>query len=106
VYSEPQVLTSVVADASGNFTVTVTVPAGLAPGSHTLVASGVDTLGNARYTTLPVTVSAAGVATVAKVAGPRLASTGADVTLPLLGGLGALTVGGGLILASRRRAAA
>ena len=49
IYSTPQVLTTVVADASGNFTVEVTVPAGLAAGSHTLVASGVDTNGVLRY---------------------------------------------------------
>jgi titin len=103
IYSSPQVLTTVVTDASGNFTVTVTVPAGLTAGQHTLVASGVDTLGNARFTTLAVTVSASGVATVAT---PKLAATGADVTAPLLGGLAALAVGGGLIVASRRRSAA
>ena len=105
IYSEPQVLTTVVADASGNFTATVTVPAGLAPGQHTLVASGVDTLGNQRFTTLAVTVSAAGTATVT-VTVPKLASTGADVGLPLAGGIVALALGGGLIVASRRRSAA
>jgi hypothetical protein len=97
IYSEPQVLTTVVADASGNFTVTVTVPAGLAAGTHTLVASGVDTNGVARYVTLPVTVTAAGTA--------QLAYTGADVVLPAIGGLVAVAVGGGLIVASRRRSA-
>ena len=103
IYSSPQVLTTVVADASGNFTVTVTVPAGLTAGQHTLVASGVDNAGNARFTTLAVTVSASGVATIS---GPKLAATGADVTAPLLGGLAALAIGGGLIVASRRRSAA
>jgi hypothetical protein len=91
IYSEPQVLTTVVADENGDFTVTVTVPAGLAPGQHTLVASGVDSQGNPRYVTLPVTV----------VAG--LASTGADIAVPAIGGLAALTVGGALLFVSRRR---
>jgi LPXTG-motif cell wall-anchored protein len=103
IYSTPQVLTSVVADGGGSFTVTVPVPAGLAAGQHTLVASGVDSSGNARYMNLPVTVSKSGVATLS---GRRLASTGTDVTVPLLGGVAALAVGGGLIMASRRRAAA
>jgi titin len=94
IYSEPQVLTTVIADENGAFTVTVTVPAGLAPGQHTLVASGVDSEGNPRYVTLPVTV----------VAG--LASTGADIAVPVIGGLAALTVGGTLLLVSRRRKAA
>lgn len=97
IYSSPQVLTTVVADPSGNFTVTVTVPAGLAAGQHTLVASGVDTLGNERFTTLAVTVSAAGTAS--------LAYTGADVTLPAIGGLAAVAVGAGLLVARRRSAA-
>jgi titin len=104
IYSAPQVLTTVVADASGNFTVTVTVPAGLAAGQHTLVASGVGTDGNARYTTLPVTVTAAGSAAI--TAGPRLADTGADVTVPAIAGLAAVALGAGLIVAGRRRSAA
>ena len=97
IYSSPQVLTTVVADASGNFTVTVTVPAGLAAGEHTLVASGVDTLGNQRFTTLAVTVSASG--------GARLAYTGTDVLVPALGGLAAVVVGAGLIVVRRRSVA-
>ena len=97
IYSTPQVLTTVVTDASGNFTATVTVPAGLAAGNHTLVASGVDSSGNVRYVNLAVTVSGSGAAT--------LAYTGADVVLPAIGGLVAVAVGGGLIVASRRRSA-
>ena len=87
-------LTTVVTDAPGNFSVEVTVPAGLPVGQHTLVASGVDPSGALRYITLPVTVTEDGAA---------LAYTGADIGLPLFGGLGALAVGGGLLLAGRRR---
>ena len=100
IYSTPQVLTTVVTDASGNFTATVTVPAGLAAGKHTLVASGVDSSGNVRYVNLPVTVSASGTAS----AKPMLAYTGADVALPLTVGLVALSLGGGLIVVRRRAA--
>jgi len=100
IYSAPQVLTTTVADSAGNFSVTVTVPAGLAPGAHTLVASGYDTNGDQRFTTLAVTVSAAGTATVT---GAKLANTGADVTLPALGGIATLGLGAGLIVVSRRR---
>jgi hypothetical protein len=103
IYSEPQILTTVVADPSGNFTVTVTVPAGLAAGQHTLVASGYDTNGDVRYTTMVVTVSASGTTTVTSA---KLAATGADVTGPMIGGLAALALGGGLIVAARRRTAA
>jgi hypothetical protein len=106
VYSEPQLLTTTVADGSGNFTVTVTVPAGLAPGSHTLVAAGIDTLGNPRYFNLAVTVTADGVAKPAVTGAAKLAVTGADVTGPAIGGLAALALGGGLIVVARRRRAA
>jgi titin len=94
IYSTPQVLTTVVTDASGNFTATVTVPAGLAAGNHTLVASGVDSSGNVRYVNLAVTVSGSGAAT--------LAYTGADVALPAIGGLAAVALGAGLIVVRRR----
>lgn len=103
VYSTPQVLTTVVADAAGKFSVEVTVPAGLAAGTHTLVASGVDANGVLRNVTLPITVSATGAATVAKA---TLANTGADIALPVVGGIAALGLGAGLIVVARRRAAA
>ena len=95
MYSTPQVLTTVVADASGNFTVEVTVPAGLAAGKHTVVASGVDANGVLRYVTLPITVTTTG--------GAMLANTGADVTVPALGGIAVLGLGAGLIVVARRR---
>jgi titin len=98
IYSTPQVLTTIIADASGNFSVQVTIPAGLAAGSHTLVASGVDASGVLRYVTLPVTVTSSGTA--------ALAYTGADVGLPAIGGLVAVAVGAGLLVARRRSNAA
>ncbi|WP_040337621.1 hypothetical protein [Candidatus Blastococcus massiliensis] len=104
VYSTPQVLTTAVADVDGKFSVEVTIPAGLAKGTHTLVASGVDANGVLRYVTLPITVSDAGVATV--TAGATLAATGADVAVPVIGGIAALGLGAGLIVVARRRAAA
>ncbi|SFF49725.1 LPXTG cell wall anchor domain-containing protein [Blastococcus tunisiensis] len=95
IYSTPQVLTTVIADGTGAFSVEVTVPAGLAAGSHTVVASGVDASGVLRYVTLPITVTADGVAT--------LANTGADVTVPAVAGLATLGLGAGLIVFARRR---
>jgi hypothetical protein len=96
IYSTPQVLTTTVTDASGNFTATVTVPAGLAAGNHTLVASGVDSSGNPRYVNLAVTVSSSGKA--------MLAYTGADVALPSIVGLVGVSLGAGLIIVRRRAA--
>ncbi|MGY1742204.1 MULTISPECIES: fibronectin type III domain-containing protein [unclassified Blastococcus] len=99
VYSSPTVLGTVEADANGAFTFTGKLPAGLAAGSHTLVAAGVDADGNPRYLTQAITVG-----------GPTgsggLAYTGADIAVPAIGGLAALAVGGGLVLAGRRRRAA
>lgn len=97
VYSTPQVLTTVQTDASGSFDVTVTVPAGLASGNHTLVAAGVDPSGHTRYMNLPITVTA-GTA--------ELAYTGASVIGPGIAGLLALVVGSGLLIVSRRRRSA
>lgn len=94
IYSEPQVLTAVMTDGTGSFTVEVTVPAGLPVGQHTLVAAGVDPTGAMRYMTLPVTVTEDG---------PTLAYTGADIALPAFGGLAALAIGGGLMFVARRR---
>jgi titin len=96
IYSTPQVLTTVMTDSSGSFTVQVTVPAGLPDGQHTLVAAGADPSGNVRYLTLPVTVTAGSA---------ELAYTGASVLTPALAGLGALVLGGGLLVVSRRRTA-
>jgi hypothetical protein len=94
LYSTPQILTTVVTDGGGSFTATVTVPAGLAVGQHTLVAAGLAPDGTMRYLTLPVTVTGAGAV---------LANTGADVTAPALGGLTAVVLGTGLLVVARRR---
>jgi hypothetical protein len=94
IYSTPQVLTTVMTDGSGSFTVSVTVPAGLPDGHHTLVAAGVDPSGQTRYLNLGVTVTAGSA---------ELAYTGASIVGPGIAGLVALTVGTGLLLLSRRR---
>jgi titin len=101
IYSTPTVLGTVVADANGKFTATVTVPAGLAAGSHSLVASGVDSSGAVRYLRMNVTVSAAGVATASS---GGLALTGFTAFPFVAGGLLALAAGAGLLTAARRRA--
>lgn len=94
VYSTPQVLTTTTTDGSGSFTVEVTVPAGLPDGHHTLVAAGADPSGHMRYLNLSITVTAGSA---------ELAYTGASVLTPALAGLGALVLGGGLLVVSRRR---
>ncbi|WP_091768098.1 fibronectin type III domain-containing protein [Blastococcus aurantiacus] len=96
VYSSPTVLGTAEADENGAFTFTGTLPEGLAAGSHTLVAAGVDADGNPYHLTQAITVAG----------GTGLPNTGASVTLPALGGLTALAMGGGLLFAARRRTTA
>jgi hypothetical protein len=84
----------------------VTIPAGLAVGTHHLLATGVDQNGNVRNLVIEVAVDAAGAGTVNKVRERGLAYTGASIALPVGGGLLALLAGGGLLVASRRRGTA
>ncbi|MER7274684.1 hypothetical protein ABT369_09525 [Dactylosporangium sp. NPDC000244] len=74
IYSTPVTVGTVTTDGTGAFSATVTVPAGLAPGSHTLVAAGLAPDNTVRYLTAAVTVVPTAVAT-----GP-LPVTGAAVT--------------------------
>ena len=106
VYSTPRSLGSVVA-VDGSFTWTGALPADLVDGQHHVVAAGVDPDGNPRYLVTAVTVSG-GVAApnAAPIAGTSsgLAYTGFS-PMPFIGvGLVALLAGGGLLVASRRRA--
>ncbi len=99
VYSSPTVLGTAVADEHGAFTFTGKLPAGLAAGSHTLVAAGVDANGNPYYLTQSITVGGGATGT----GSGGLAYTGADIAVPAIGGLAALAIGGGLVVAGRRR---
>jgi hypothetical protein len=103
VYSTPVSLGSVVAGPDGAFTIEVTLPEGLAAGTHHLVATGVDADGNVHNLVIEVAVSASGAATVTAVHDQGLAYTGASIALPLGGGLLALLTGGGLMALARRR---
>ena len=57
LYSAPITLGTVVTDANGSFSIPVTIPAGLEPGDHTFLASGVNPAGATRQMALPVTVA-------------------------------------------------
>ncbi|GAA2569471.1 hypothetical protein GCM10010435_49360 [Winogradskya consettensis] len=59
LYSTPTLLATATTDAAGAFRKAVTIPAGLDPGRHTLLATGVDPDGNTFSRSLSVTVKAA-----------------------------------------------
>ncbi len=97
VYSAPTKVGTATADANGAFSATVTLPEGLAAGTHHLVAAGVDASGNPRYLVSAVSVAAA------SSGGSGLAYTGAE-PLPLLAGAGVLLLAGtALVIVGRRR---
>ena len=131
MYSTPTPLGTAVADADGTFTATVTIPSGLAAGTHALVASGIDDSGDPYALRMDVTLTGATagptgtsgtsgstgttVSTEASTTGSAgstgsgeaaaLASTGASVLVPGVAGLVTLVAGGALVLLGRRRAA-
>jgi titin len=109
VYSAPMVLASVTADETGSFRQTITVPDGLAGGSHSFVAAGVDKDGKSRALRLDVTVAEQGGSNSSSVNGAdtpavagggstysALATTGAAVVLLIVVGFGVTVAGVGL----------
>lgn len=111
VYSTPVSLGTATVGPDGTFVAEVTLPADLAAGSHHLVATGVDENGDVRNLVIEVAVTADGTATVTSAQATDgdqggLAYTGADIAVPAIGGLAALAVGGGLLVAGRRRRSA
>ncbi|HEU5007519.1 MAG TPA: hypothetical protein VFT67_11120 [Jatrophihabitantaceae bacterium] len=126
IYSSPLLLATVSADASGVVKATITIPADFT-GDHTVVAAGTGPSGSPLYLAAGTTVVAKstptpagsgshGVGGVSASRGPGvgpnagsssgLANTGARVNPVALTQIGllALLVGGGLLLATRRRA--
>jgi hypothetical protein len=95
LHSTPTEVGTFTADSAGTVTVEFELPAGTAVGSHTLVYEG----NQGTYFQEAFTV--AGAAAPAS----SLAYTGTSVALPLGLGAGAVVLGSGLLLASRRRSA-
>jgi alpha-L-fucosidase len=63
--SDPVVLASTTTDATGSYSVTVTIPLDTPPGVHQLVVSGLDPNGQEVSTSVDITVSAAAAGPVA-----------------------------------------
>jgi len=95
LHSDPIALTDVIADGSGAFRITVTVPAAAPVGAHTVVATGADT-GLTAEGALQVTAAAS-------TGGGGLAGTGGAVPYALIGLLLVLLAAGGVLVVRRRR---
>jgi LPXTG-motif cell wall-anchored protein len=89
LHSTPRTLGTFTADANGIVVVAFRVPAGTEAGAHTLKVTRAD----GSIVSYPITIAAA----------KQLASTGADVTVPLVLGTGLVLAGGGALFLSRRR---
>ncbi len=101
IESTPQVLGTVVTDSAGAFSKTVTIPANLAPGAHTLKATGTDPSGAPLVLSASLTVAAAST----PGSGTSVAFSGANTWPALLVGGGLLLVGVMLVMTVRRRRA-
>jgi hypothetical protein len=93
LHSTPVTLGTFTADANGVVTAEFTLPAGTALGTHTLAYDG--NLGS--HYEDPITLTADGKA---------LASTGASIALPLIGGTVLVAAGAGALVIGRRRSSA
>jgi hypothetical protein len=105
VYSTPVELGTSVTDSSGNFSVDVTLPSDLEPGTHRLEASGVDPSGNPLVVSQTITVSTDSEvlgATQTPTPSGSLPYTGSDVGRTIGVGFAAIAVGGAAVWGARR----
>jgi LPXTG-motif cell wall-anchored protein len=89
LHSTPRTLGTFTADANGIVVVQFRAPAGTPAGDHTLKVTRAD----GSVVSYPIKIAAS----------KQLASTGADVTVPLVLGTGLVLAGGGALALSRRR---
>ncbi|WP_417510370.1 carboxypeptidase regulatory-like domain-containing protein [Microbacterium sp.] len=101
LHSTPVVLGTVKVAPNGTFTAQVRIPAGTAPGAHTIYAFG---LTSNTVTATPITVVAASPSPSSSGTG-GLAVTGGDVPWNQLGGAALLLLVGGVLLYRRQRSA-
>ncbi|TFV47178.1 hypothetical protein [Blastococcus sp. TF02A-35] len=93
LHSTPRTIGTFTADAQGVVVATFVAPAGTPAGDHTLKVTRAD----GSVVSYPVTIS------TQKLTAAELAATGADVTVPLVGGIALVLVGAGATYAARRR---
>lgn len=115
-HTTPVTLATVRADANGNFSVTVTIPASATPGSHFIEASGTGANGQPLTLTTPITIASVvpvstnnqSTQTQASQSRPtsttgQLPFTGTDLALTVGTGGVLVVAGAAAIAASRRR---
>jgi LPXTG-motif cell wall-anchored protein len=106
VQSTPVVLATVTADGSGVITTTVTLPASLAAGDHTLTVTGATSTATASLAFVVVAAGSGGGTGSEPGTGTgsgSLPDTGANIAGPLAIAFGLLVAGAVLVLGSRRR---
>ena len=113
--SDPVVLGTVAADASGTINVTYNLPVGVTAGAHTVIASGprldtgvVESVSAAITVTIPSACISPSTLTptTTQTGGGSLPVTGSDNSIFLVVGAGLLVAGGLLVMATRKRNAA
>lgn len=109
LFSTPVTLgTSGPTDASGSFSLAVTIPAGTPVGAHTIVGTG-NSIGDSASTAITVVSASAGTAASVSgnsgTSGGSLAFTGSDIAATAGVGAIAIALGGMLVMAGRRRRA-
>lgn len=95
IESDPILLKTIRTDAAGAFVTTVTIPAGIPAGVHTLKATGPDPAGGLRVLSMSVTVTG-------ESGGGVIPRTGGDIAALAGIGAAALLAGGGVLVARRR----
>lgn len=108
-FSQPVLLGTAAADASGVATLEATIPANATPGTHTITASGIAPDGSPLELSTSITVLADGADGAGAGAGGAsggLPRTGGDAIPIARIGAALLAVGGGLLFVTRRRRAA
>ena len=100
LYSQPVNLGTATADAAGNATLQATIPANIAPGTHTIEATGIGADGLPRTVTLQITVVAPG----GGAGAGDLPRTGSDSAIPMSQiAVGAIALGGLMVLVAGKR---
>lgn len=104
IFSDPINLGTFTADGEGTLTTTVTVPAGLEPGAHTIVATGSEGSVAQYGITLAGGLAFTGPGEGSGGGGSGLAFTGIAIGGSLILAIGLLTAGAVTLMAGRRKA--